>query len=334
MHKTLKKILEISFFFALTIVLLWFSFRDAKLAELWEGAKSASLSWIILSIALGIAAYFIRAQRWRLLIEPLGYKPTLGNMYNAVIVGYLGNFAFPRFGEIARCITLNRSSQIPFDKLVGTVVVERAFDMVCMITVVVVTFFLRVDTFGKFLHENLLQSLAGTEVLLCALLIAGVAVVATCCIVWFFRAELLQYALVKKIATFAKGIIAGLKTFIYMKQRRQFLLLTLALWTCYWLMTWTVLLAIPATASLGAVDGLVSMVLGSFGVIAPTSGGLGAFHAIMKLGLPFLFGISETSALLFATISHESQALFIVILGFIAYARVFIISSTKRVRLP
>jgi uncharacterized protein (TIRG00374 family) len=332
MNKTLKKTLEISFFFALTVVLLWFSFKDVRLAELWTGVKNTNLSLITLSVVLGIAAYFARAQRWRLLIEPLGYKPTLGNMYNAVVVGYLGNFAFPRFGEIARCATLNKSNQIPLDKLVGTVVAERAFDMVCMIAVVAATFLIRVDTFGKFLHENLLPNIAGTKALLWILLAVGVAVVAVCCLVWFFRAQLLRYTLVQKIASFAKGIVVGLKTFIYMKRPWQFLLLTVALWACYWLMTWTVLLAIPATANMGAVDGLVCMVLGSFGIIAPTSGGLGAYHAVMKLGLPFLFGVSEVNALLFATISHESQALFIIILGFIAYARVFIISSTKGVR--
>jgi len=114
-----------------------------------------------------------------------------------------------------------------------------------------------------------------------------------------------------------------------MQHRWQFLLHSLLLWTCYWLMSWLVLYAIPATAQLGAVDGLVIMVLGSFGVVAPTNGGLGAYHAITSIGMFAVFGVPENDGLLYATISHESQMLFMIILGLAAYVQLFLFTKKK-----
>jgi hypothetical protein len=252
-------------------------------------------------------------------------------VYNAVIIGYLANLLFPRFGEIARCATLAKSEKAPFDKLVGTVVAERAFDTLCLIAIIIFTFFLRIDTFGKFLRENVFQKLAEKEYFSGGIfLLLMVAIAALLAIfAWVFRKRLLKNVLVQKSWKFIKGIGDGLKTFATMKRRWEFMLNTLLLWSCYWGMSWVVLLAIPATASMGVADGLVVMALGSFGVIAPTNGGLGAFHAITAIGMQAIYNIPQIDGLLYATLTHESQMLFIIILGIIAYVKVFLFSRKK-----
>lgn len=330
-RKRLNNIFKFSFFFLLTVFLLYFSFKDARLDELLAGLKTANYSWVLAGVLLGIAAYFVRARRWQLLIEPLGYKPPLGAVYNAVIIGYLANLIFPRFGEIARCGALAKSEKAPFDKLVGTVVAERAFDTLCLIAIVLSAFFLRVDTFGKFIRENVFDKLAGKDYLsggrILLILAASVALLAV--LVWIFRKRMLQNRPAQKIRKFIKGIGDGLKTFATMKRRREFLLHTALLWACYWGMSWVALFAIPATAHFGPVDGLIVMVLGSFGVVAPTNGGLGAFHAITSIGMYAIYAIPETDGLLYATLTHESQMLFIIILGIVAYVQVFLFSRKK-----
>ncbi|MDR2937325.1 MAG: flippase-like domain-containing protein [Prevotellaceae bacterium] len=325
MNKKLSTGLKFAAFLLLTALLLWFSFRKADMAQLWQGVKSAHYGWVILTVIIGVFAYFIRAQRWRLLINPLGYKPSLGAVYNAVVIGYFANLLFPRLGEVARCGTLNKSDKIPFDKLVGTVVVERVFDLICLIVVVLATFFLRIESFGKFLRENLLQKIAGENYfsLIVAVVAALVAFAVVLFSLWYFRKKLIRHSPVKKAWSFVKGIGDGLKSFAAMRHRGQFLLHSVLLWGSYWLMAWLALYAIPATAQLGPVDGLVVMVLGSFGIIAPTNGGLGAYHAITSIGMFAIFGIPENDGLLYATISHESQMLFMIILGLVAYVQLF-----------
>ncbi|MDR0688341.1 MAG: flippase-like domain-containing protein [Prevotellaceae bacterium] len=328
--KRRNSIFKLSIFFLLTAFLLWFSFKDVRLEELLAGLRTASYGWVLAGVLLGIAAYFIRAQRWRLLIEPLGYKPTLGAMYNAVIVGYLANLLFPRFGEVARCGALAKSDKIPLNKLVGTVVVERTFDMLCLIAIVLSAFALRVDTFGKFIRENVFQKLSGSLPSGLFLLLAAAIAVALAALAWALRRRLLRSAAVQKIWTLAKGVGDGLKTFAAVKRRWEFLLHSALLWLCYWGMSWVVLLAIPATSGLGLVDGLVVMALGSFGVVAPTNGGLGAFHAITTFGMHAIYAIPETDGLLYATLTHESQMLFIIILGIVAYVQLFLRSGKKK----
>lgn len=333
MNKKFSTAIKFAAFLLLTVFLLWFSFRKADMGLLWDGIKNANYLWVVLTLLVGVAAYLIRAQRWRLLINPLGHKPTLYAMYNAVIIGYFANLLFPRLGEVARCGALNRSDKIPFDKLVGTVVVERIFDLICLIAIVLATFFLRIESFGKFIQEKVLQKLMGGSyisfIVIVLAVLAGLA--AAVFLAWRFREKLRRYSLLKKAWSFVKGIGDGLKSFAAMQHRWQFLLHSVLLWTCYWLMGWLVLYAVPATAHLGAVDGLVIMVLGSFGIVAPTNGGLGAYHAITSIGMFAIFGISENDGLLYATISHESQMLLMIILGLIAYAQLFFVKKKSRV---
>ncbi|MDR3296940.1 MAG: flippase-like domain-containing protein [Prevotellaceae bacterium] len=321
-----KQIFQFSLFLLLTAALVWLSFRNADLGRLVDGLRNADYSWVIVCVLVGIAAYFIRARRWALLLEPMGYTPSLWQMYNAVMVGYIANLAFPRLGEVMRCGALAKSNKIPLDKLVGTVVAERAFDTVCLLAIIATTFFLRIDTFGKFVREKVLGQLSGVNVslLLAALAIALLVAVL---LVWRFRVALQKYGVVRKIFGFARGIWEGLKSFTAMRRRAEFVLHTVLLWICYWLMSWLVLFALPETAGFNAVDGLVVMLLGSFGMVAPTNGGIGAFHFITSLGLTYIFGVSTDSGLAYATLSHESQLIFVLILGAVSAVSVFIAPS-------
>jgi uncharacterized protein (TIRG00374 family) len=318
-----KKTLQFVLFFALTVVLLWFGFKDIQWLELWDGVKSANYWWVIATVLIGIAAYWVRARRWQLLIRPLGYAPSVRNVYRAVVIGYLANFAFPRLGEIARCGTLTKSDAVPFDKLVGTVVTERLFDFLCMLVILAITVLVQLETFGGFLQQLLGEAVAGLNVSM--LLIISVLCVSLFCVGLFL---LLKYKrdnrIVAKLWRFLNGVKEGLTTFMRMERRGEFLLHTVLLWACYWFMAWLMFYAIAGLSHLGVAAGLITLMLSSFGIIVPTNGGLGSYHSIMKLGLPAMFGVSEADALLYATIEHESQMIFIIILGIVAYKQVFL----------
>lgn len=96
-------------------------------------------------------------------------------------------------------------------------------------------------------------------------------------------------------------------------------------------MTWVVIYSIPETSHLTALDGLFLLVIGSLGMSAPVQGGIGAFHWIIYKGLT-LYGISREKGLVFATLSHESQTLLVVILGAYSFLMLFL-EREKRKRL-
>ncbi len=324
--KKLLNIVRYLVFFALTVVLMYFAFRNIKPQALWDGIKSANLFWIAVAVLIGIAAYLCRAARWQIIIEPLGHKPSFADTYNATMIGYLSNLALPRIGEITRCGVLSKTSKLPFDKLIGTVVVERIFDLIFLLLSIVTVVFLRFDVFGAFLSEKVWQpfskgvvAIFGHTVLLLIILFSIVAVAV---LVYIFRESLKNIGAVKKVKSLGRGFVQGIKGGMRMKHRWKFLLYSLLITLGYWMMSYTIMLAIPETAGLTVIDALFLYVLGGLGWVVPAQGGFGSFHLIVAMGLG-IYGITFEQGIIFATISHESQVLFMLILGFISLANVF-----------
>ncbi|SDC60523.1 lysylphosphatidylglycerol synthase transmembrane domain-containing protein [Williamwhitmania taraxaci] len=332
--KHISTTLKYLLFLSIGVALLYFAFKDMPLAKLWDGLKTANYYWVGVTVMLGVAAYISRAYRWNLLIESLGYKPRLLHTTSAVLVGYLANIAFPRLGEVTRCAMLHKSDKIPFDSLVGTVIVERAFDIFTLIILILVVAISKISLFGNFFSQHLIVPLSksiGNNInipteyyIFSGLILLGLVVFG-----FLLREKFKHSTPVLKIKKAAVGVIVGLKTGYQMKRRKAFLFSTLVLWVSYWLMSWLIVFAIPETGSLGPLDGLFLLAAGSIGMAAPVQGGFGSFHLMLALALG-LYGISWENGLIVATLSHESQALFAVILGIIGfYIIVFSVRKQK-----
>ncbi len=269
--------------------------------------------------------------RWNILIEPLGYKPTTLNSFYAVMIGYFANLAAPRLGEITRCVVLNKSDKIPFDSLVGTVIVERIIDLITLVILIIIIFFSKINFFGLFLIKNVFNPLsaklsnffpsAGWAWLL---FLIGLGILT---IFWLFRKKLSRITLFHKLKNIIKGVIQGLKSVYTMRNFWAFLGHSLFIWTMYFLMTWVLVFSLPETSGLKPIDGLFLLVIGSLGMAAPVQGGIGAYHWIVSLGLT-IYGIPKEKGLAFATISHESQILLLIIIGAISMF-LFIIKTKK-----
>ena len=53
--------------------------------------------------------------------------------------------------------------------------------------------------------------------------------------------------------------------------------------------------------------------------MVPVQGGLGAYHFIVSLALASVYGIAQTTGVVFATISHEAQALVMILCGVVSF---------------
>ncbi|HQB77774.1 MAG TPA: lysylphosphatidylglycerol synthase transmembrane domain-containing protein [Tenuifilaceae bacterium] len=303
-------------FLSLSGVLLFFAFKDVDLRFILKGFLEANFFWVILSLLVGIASHVIRSLRWQLLIEPLGKRPRLINTIGAVMIGYFANLALPRVGEVTRCGVLNKRENLPFESLLGTVIVERVSDLIMLVAITLVTILLKFNFFGKFIITNLLspiknriQETSETNILA----ILGVTLV-TILLAYFFISRFLGGKAKDRMRSILKGLANGLKAIGQMNSKWLFVVYTLLLWFCYWLMTYLLLFSIPATSDLGTADALFLLVAGSVGMLIPVQGGFGAFHIATALGLG-LYGISQEEGLIFATVSHESQTLLIIAIG-------------------
>jgi len=312
---------------------LYLSFRGVDFDHLVDDLKSANYFWVFISLICSIVGYVSRAIRWRLLIEPLNYKPPIKNVFYALMFGYFANFAFPRIGEITRCGALTKSDKIPMDSLIGTVIIERAIDLIVLIILLFVVFLAKIEVFGGFIKETvfipLYKKIINTvDFPIFYWLIIIVLLFSAFGSLYYYRKKFKRVKFVLKIRKILRGVISGVKTVTKMKSRSAFLFHTIVIWICYFLMTYVVIFAIPATSNLTPIDGLFLLVIGGLGMAAPVQGGIGAFHWIVSSALS-LYGITKAEGLVFATIQHESQAILAILLGSFSALMLFLNSRRK-----
>ncbi|MGE0088503.1 MAG: lysylphosphatidylglycerol synthase transmembrane domain-containing protein [Bacteroidales bacterium] len=334
MKNSILKIINFFIFLSIGLILLYFAFKGIDFNSLLNDLKSANYSWVALSLVFAFFAYMSRAYRWKLLIEPLNYNPPFKNVFYAVMVGYLANLAFPRIGEITRCGSLTKSDKIPIDSLIGTVIIERAIDMVVLLLLLFIIFVAKIEYFGSFIKENIFIPIYNKFInavdfpfyywILIIAVIAGFVG-----IFYYFRKKLKRVKVIHKFRKLLRGVFAGIKTVTKMRNRWEFLLHTIIIWVMYFFMTYVVVYAIPATESLKPIDGLFLLVIGGLGMAAPVQGGIGAFHWIVSSGL-LLYDITKTDGLVFATIQHESQVFMVLILGTLSLLMLFLNSRRKK----
>lgn len=323
MNRTLLKALRFFLFLAIGLFLLYLAVREVSIEEFVSTLKKANFGWVALALFFALIGYLSRAYRWKLLIKPLNYDPPFRNVFYALMLGYTANFALPRLGEVTRCGSLRKSDQIPLDSLLGTVIIERAIDLLVLLTITVIIFFSKIGFFGAFFRRELFQPmLSRAEGLLAypgfywvilVLFMSGVFLLLRI----LFR-RFTDNPAVIKVKKLLRGVISGLKTIAHMKNRWAFIFHTVIIWLMYFLMTYVLVFALPATSHLAPIDGLFLLVIGGLGMSAPVQGGLGVFHVITMAGLS-LYGVSRSEGFAYAVLSHESQSLFAILLGALSF---------------
>jgi len=325
-RKQIKKVIQWSLMMMLAFVLLYFAFRGVKWADFMEGVRSCDFRWIAVSMAASILAFVIRGLRWRLVMLPLNPSITRREAYDGVTVAYLTNFALPRAGELARCGVISATGKASFESVLGTVVLERSWDMVTYLIILFIVLLAGESSFSQFVSDEVWGPAVDSMPFDILWIIGGAAAVCitACILVFCYRKRLSRYKLFAKLFSLAKGLIGGLTAGLRMKGKWRFLLYTLLLWLCYWIMSYSTILAIPQVADLNWADALFLMVVGSLGWIVPVQGGIGAYHFILSLAMASIYSIPQTSGVIFATISHESQALTMLLCGAISIGSIYL----------
>ena len=291
MKKKILVLLQYVFFAALAAFFVWLSLKDMdseKRAQLKDALHRADY-WILVPVlGLLLWSHWLRALRWRQLMEPMGYKPKKLNVFLGVMIGYFVNLGAPRLGEVVKCTVLARYEKVPADKLVGTIVVERAFDMVCLAIIFGLTFLFQFDvinsmTAGKI--DGLFHNAQGqTSYLKILLMLAGAVVL-------FFIAKWVaqrfgHISIIQKIKNIFINIWHGLTSVKDLKNKPLFFIYSVGIWSLYLMSTWFGFFAINATRHLGLADALSVLAMGSVGMIL-SPGGIGAYPLLVAKTVAF-----------------------------------------------
>ncbi|MFT5890633.1 MAG: hypothetical protein ACI9Y7_000726 [Dokdonia sp.] len=315
-YKKAIKALKIILPLALGVFLMWLwlgKMSPQDRIDLWNTIKNANPLWIVISFIFSILSHISRAYRWKFMLEPMGYKPKLGNSLAAVMTGYFANTFVIRSGEVLRAVSIQRTDKIPFEKAFGTIVSERIADLIMLLLIMITAVILQSTTLIDYFKReaNPIPSIISLAVLL-IIGIIGLRIL-----------KKSSHSFIVKIRAFGLGILEGVKSILSMKKNAAFIFHTLFIWTMYIAMFWIVTFTVPGLQGISTGVTLAAFVVGAFAMSA-TNAGMGAYPIAMVAVFTF-FGYTDTDGNAFGSIIWGTQTIFNIIIGGLFALYIFVI---------
>jgi uncharacterized protein (TIRG00374 family) len=336
MSKTLGNILKLFISLGLGVFIIWFTtskLTPKDIADITSIFKRADYKWLIVGPLIGMLSNVVRAERWKLLLNSVGYHPSRMNVINSVFVMYALNLVFPRLGEVTRCTLLYKTDNIPIDKSIGTMVLERMVDMVSILLIGAVLMAFQYQLLFDLLNNTILSHYAGTVhqlttgyvgiLLIVVLIAAGAGVL-------YFLYRMREHPILGRVWGFIAGIMHGLASISKLDNPLLFIFYSFLVWFMYFLMIYMCFWCLPETSPLGIWAGLACLFFGGFAfIISP--GGLGAYPAtigavLLLYNVPFAVGFG------FGWLVWAVQTAAVIIFGvvsFILVSRNFSVTTSK-----
>lgn len=312
--KTITTIIQLIVFLGLGIGLVIWRYQAISThdkADMFDAFGHIRWFWTTPLLFVGFLAHYFRALRWKMLMQPLKVFPSTANTVFAVLIGYLANALIPRLGEVAKCTILAKYEKVPADQLVGTIIAERAFDLACLILLLLATLFLQFDTIYPFARDLTQKTFLDDQGHI-QWLRFGIAIgVALLALYLFIR--LTRSFRQTKIGKIIQGIGDGLKSIGKIKHKGRFLLLTALIWFMYTGLILIGFWAMPEMDGITLLASLAILTFGSVGMIA-TPGGIGAYPVIIAEVL-ILYGIGSGIGFAYGWVSWAGQTAIVLVLG-------------------
>lgn len=324
-----KNIVKYIVSLALAALLLLASFREVEWKDFVEGIKGCRWEFVILSMAAGAFAFWLRGLRWRRLLLPIDDSISRTTTFNGINIGNISNFLFPRIGEFVRCGVITRRSasvsqdnpsqkKATYDKVLGTVVLERSWELLVMLILLAVVLIGGFDRFGTFFVEQIWVPMSDSLDFSIWWIVAILAAAGVAGVYSIFRFRI-SNAFCSKVWNIFKGLLQGFASCLRMEKKWLFFAYTALIWMTYWFMAASTVWAAPFLADLDMIDALFLSLVGGLGFAVPVPGGIGAFHFIIGLALSVIYGLPMEMGIIYATISHTSQAITQILFGLGSY---------------
>ena len=304
MSKKLKSYIKILLPISIGIFCIFFSFRNISFTDFTKYFYEINYLWVFVGIFLGALSHISRSYRWKYLIEPLGYKLGFINSVLAVFSAYLINYTIPRAGDIARATMISKYEKIPLDKTLGTIVAERAVDVICILTIIVTGL---IFEFNR-ISEKLISLIENTEI---SVIIVYVGVVIL--ILFVSNRVLRKSKYYKSILNFFSGIVEGLTIIFKMEKKVPFVLHSIFIWLMYILMFWATSMAFFELHEVAFYQFMISFTLAAISIML-SNGGIGIYPLAVEESLGW-YGVQSTTGLAFGWVSWLSQTMMVIIFG-------------------
>lgn len=319
MNKTIKNILQFALSLGLGSTILYFVYQNQSKSYVAEcvakgnAAEACNLmdklvadfqqtnyGWIALVMLAFLVSNYSRTAKWMILLKPLGYRPRFINGYLSILVAYFTNLFIPRIGEVIRAGVFSKYEKIPVEKVMGTIVVDRVVDVLCLLLAFGLALLFEFDKLWGYIEESGGSGAAGSGSNLKWILLAGFAAVAG--LVFLLRKQLAQTAIFQKILKMVAGFWEGMRTVGQLDRPWLFVFHSLNIWVLYFLMTWLGFKAFGPTSHLDMRAALTVFAFGTLGMVIPSPGGMGTFQGLVTGVLTLFYGINGNDAFSVANI--------------------------------
>lgn len=312
--------------FVISAGLCYMLFTDIDFGEMMDKIRDSrnNLWWIGLALALSVLSHVIRAMRWRIQLRTLGVDAPLNVLVNSIFGTYAVNLVFPRLGELWRTGYIAQRQNASFPSVFGSMVAERLADTVTVLALTIATFLIAGNDILEFVQESdgayeRLASIATSPVLW-----SGIAAVAV--FTWWFFTRKTGNRIVNKVKDMLRGLWVGFAAIAKMEGKLRWILLTIALWGCYFVQLYAAFFAFPETAGAiaryGIVVALAAFVLSSISMGVPSNGGIGPWQFAVIFALYNLYGVDKTASVAFANLVLGSQTCLLILLGLYTFAAI------------
>lgn len=309
--------------FVLTAVFLFFFFKSVDWNDVLANLTNVNLKYFLLALLIAPLHLLTRAIRWQYLIKYEKRGVSLFNRIAANAVGFTVNFIFPgRLGEIAKPLYLAQKEDIKKGFMIGTVVVERIFDII-ICSMLLGLYLVSRPIFPSFYH-------AGDDAysLLSFWGIFGISIATFLLLlilaVYFFKEKALSVfafllrpfskKLSEKILNIFDEFIQGLKFFHSVGNLFVYILLSVVVWLGITLFYWVFLLAYNIDVSY--VSTFPYVFLTGVGASIPTPGMVGGFHYFSKLGMTSFLNVESNLAVSITIAVHAVQLVVTCLIGY------------------
>jgi hypothetical protein len=305
----------------ITVLLCRLLFKGVNFHEMMTIIREqCDFRWIGLAMVVSIFSHVFRAMRWRIQLNALGVKAPLFPLTLSIFGTYAVNLVLPRLGEVWRTGYIAKRQNAPFSTVFGSMVADRLADTVTVLLLTVVTFLLATRELGTYLGSNAATYQKWIDLVQSPWL--WLAIVACFAALWWFFARKTSNKFVCKIQEFAKGLWSGFAVITKMKGKGKWLLLTFAIWGCYFGQLFLQFFAFDFTADIvsnyGVLAVLVTFVLSSISMGVPSNGGIGPWQWSVIFALA-LYGLAKEPATAFANLVMGCQTLLLIALGIFTF---------------
>jgi glycosyltransferase 2 family protein len=309
----------------LALGLLAVFLRNADFPRVWIAMRSARAELLGLSLVLTALTYFIRAERWQYLLEPLGHT-RFWVAFRTTVIGFAASFVLPaRAGEVLRPYLLAKQEGLPPTAAFATIIVERMLDLVAVL-ILLCGFFLFFPGNAASAAPRLYRAVAIGGLVMAPV---GIAILAAMFLMaghperlhrLVLRVErVLPTRIAHAVAAFARSFAEGLAVVRRPSRLVAAMAWSLVLWLSISAQIWTVARAFSIVVPFGGSFIVTAMLV--VGVAIPTPGGVGGTHEAFRLGVTSFFGADNNAAVGAAILQHAVNFAPITVLGLWFLAR-------------